>query len=200
MRVSRSPVAIASTVSFVLCLAAGRAGADVASGELYGYRLGEVVEGCGRRTAPLDWSRVPPRSQPAPFDEIWALCTPLSHEVLSISARARVAPDAGTTLVDELVAVLEGKYGRLEGWKHDAQSRELLGSYDSIDSFENADVLLRVSKRRDDAAGSGRSTVVEIQLDRSTLAPRRDLQERAEQERRELLRRQAKAKGLDKGL
>ncbi|MFO0688857.1 MAG: hypothetical protein U0900_09125 [Myxococcota bacterium] len=174
--------------------------ADVAGGELYGYRLGEVVEGCGRQTAPLDWSPIPPRAQPAPFDELWALCTPLTHEVLAISARARVAPDAGRTLVDELVAVLEGKYGSAPGWKHDAQSRELLGSYDSIDSFENAQVLLRVSKRHEKTATDGRSAIVEIQLDHSTLAPRRDLRDRAERERQELLRRRAKAKGLDQGL
>jgi hypothetical protein len=194
-------VALAAFSAAFSAAAAMAARADVAGGELYGYRLGEIVEGCGQPNGQLGWTLVPSRSLPAPFAETWALCTPLTHEVLSISARARTEATAGATLVDELVAILDGKYAGQKGWKHDAQSRELLGSFDSIHTFENAEVLLRVSKRSEPAGNaSGRSTIVEVQLDRSTLKPRRDLNERAEKERLEILRQRAKAKGLDKGL
>lgn len=187
-----------SWLSIVLIAAPSRA--DVAGGELYGYRLGEVVERCGRSDGELGWTRVPTRTLPSPFDETWALCTPLTHEILSISARAHVDRAAALELVGELVAVLDGKYVGQDGWKHDAQSRELLGAYDEVHTFENADVLVRLSKRGDPDPGDGRRAIVELQLDRSTLAPRRDLNERAERERMEILRRAAKAKGLDRGL
>ena len=67
----------------------------------------------------------------------WTLCTSLTDTVFSVSARARVDPEAGRTRVDELVAILQGKYGDKKGWKYAAQSRELLGIYDSLHSFEN---------------------------------------------------------------
>ena len=196
----RGVSAIAALLTLMTLASASGARADVASGELYGYHLGEVVEGCGQKTGALGWSLVPTRSLPVPFDETWALCTPLTHEVLSISARAHVERTAGAMLVDEVVAVLDGKFKSEKSWKHDAQSRELLGSYDSIHTFENADFLLRVSNRNNPAPADGRTTIVEIQLDHSALSPHRDQSARAEKERLELLRRAAQAKGLDKGL
>lgn len=198
---SGSWFSIVPLLALLAAVASNPAYADAGHGELYGYALGEIVEGCGLETAQLDWSRAPARALTPPFEETWLLCTPLTHEVLSISARAHVTPAAGRELVDELVALISGKYESKNGWKHDTQSRELLGIYDAVHSFENEAYLLRVSKRNDGGATDGRSSIVELQLDRSTYAvPRRDANERAEKERQEILRRAARAKGLDKGL